>query len=545
MTFTPTVVGTGLAGYAFLQRTADTQKALLAQSPQIARETSRFAERLPDIQTSDQLMEDRALRKVALGAFGLLDDLDNNGFIKQILDSDLDDQDSLANRLADKRYLALAQAFNFSGSGGPALPQAETPDDIAAKLAGLKTVDDLLSDRSLLRATLDKFGLADQAGNRYFLEQVLTSDLSDDASFVNRLSDPNLVAFAEAFDFAGKSSAQDRLTNIAAVFTDQFETIPTADDLLANEPLLKEALALFELENAIYDQTFLRDVLTSDVADADSFANQLEDKRYLALSKAFGYGNPPVDINGDPLLDENGDPVVEKSKLEVLVETVNERDSGAQTAEDFFQDIPLMLATLNVFDIPQGLEETEFTRRVLTSDRSDPNALVNVFPDQRFTVLANAFNFQTPNAERVYPAGFVEQITQNYLDQQFEIGVGEADQSMRVALAFGGDLTDVVALGSTNNARWFSIMSSNVLREVFDTALGLPDAFGTLNIDQQLTEYEKRAEAIFGTSEVADFITPEKLDEIRDRYLLQASIQGSGGTGPTNAALSLLSAIPR
>lgn len=543
MTFAPTVLGSGLSGYAFLQRTEATQKALLSRTPEIARETDRFATKLQDVQTSDQLMADRAMRKVALGAFGLLDDLDNNGFIQKVLDSDLQDPQSLANRLADKRYLALAQTFNFAGEGGPALPQAVTVEDVATKLAGLKTVEDLMSDRGLLRASLEKYGVADQINNTYFLEQVLTSDLTDDTSFVNRLSDPNLVAFAEAFDFAGKSSAQDRLTNIADVFTDQFETIPTTDDLLANETLLQEALALFELEANIYNTDFLRDVLNSDMSDDASVANQLEDKRYAALSQAFGYGNPPVDVNGTPLLDDNGDIVVEKSKLEVLVDTVNERDGAVPTVQDFFRDPMLLIATLNVFDIPQGLEETKFTNRILTSDPNDPTSLVNVFPDQRFTVLANAFNFQTPSTERVYPPGFVEQITQNYLDQQFEIGVGNVDQSMRIAIALEGDLTDVVALGSSNDTRWFSIMSSNVLREVFETALGMPDSFGTINIDKQLTEFEKRSTAIFGTSEVADFIAPDKLDELRDRYLSQSSLQGTFGSGPTNPAIALLSAI--
>lgn len=543
MAFAPTVVGSGLAGYTFLKRTEAAQKALLARTPEIARETERFAARIQDIQTSDQLMADRALRKVALGAFGLIDDLDNNGFIKKILDSDLNDPQSLANRLADKRYLALAQAFNFAGSGGPSLPKAETRDEIATKLAGLKTVDDLLSDRSLLRASLEKYGLADQAGNTYFLEQVLKSDLSDATSFVNRLSNPDLVAFAKAFDFAGKSAAQDGLTDIAAIFKGQFDTIPAADDLIANEPLLKAALSLFQLDDAIYNETFLREVLTADVTDENAVINQLEDGRFAALSRAFGFGNPPVDGNGDPLLDANGDPVVEKSRLEVLVDTVNARDGAPQTADDFFNDPKLMLATLNLFNVPQGFEETQFTRRYLSSDPADPTSLQNVFADPRFRVLADVFNFQPPATERTYPAGFVEQITQNYLDQQFEIGVGNADQSMRIALALDDNLADVVALGSTNNTRWFAIMASNLLREVFETALGMPAGFGTLDIDQQLTEFEKRSQSVFGTSAVADFIQPDKLNEIRDRYLLLNSAQGFGTGGTSNGALTLLSSI--
>ena len=118
MAFAPLVTGTGVIGWGFLSRTREKQQAVFEKSPTMARDTARFAAEIQSIQTSEQLMDNRDLLRVALGAFGLDDDLNNRAFIKKVLDSDLTDSKSLANRLADKRYFALAQSFNFAGTGG-------------------------------------------------------------------------------------------------------------------------------------------------------------------------------------------------------------------------------------------------------------------------------------------------------------------------------------------------------------------------------------------------------------------------------------------
>lgn len=540
MSFAPTVLGSGPGGFAFLERTRARQQSLFQQTPQIARETNTFATRIASVQSSEELMADRSLRQVALGAFGLEDDIDNIGFIQKILDSDLSDSSSLANRLADKRYLALAQSFNFAGEGGARLPNEKTADEITQQLQSLASSDDLMSDRTLLRSALQKFGLEDYSGNTYFLQQVVESDLSDENAFVFQLSDTRLVEFARTFNFAEKAKDNDGFDAIATTFEGTFDTIRTADDLLANDALLTAALDIFDLENVIYNTDFLRDVLNSDLTDETSVALQQDDPRFAALSRAFGYGNPPQDVDGNPLLDDNGDPVIEKSRLELFVEVVRDRDGPTETPTDFFSTPKLMLAAFNLFDLPQGVGQTDFVRRYLESDAESPTSLRNVFPDPRYEVFAKQFNFQPEQTERTYPDGFVEEITQNYLDRQFEIAIGNVDSTMRVALAFERDLGDSADRGTSNNSRWFSIMSSPVLREVFETSFQLPSSFGTLDIDQQLKEFKDRATRVFGTDEVTDFLAPDKIDEIRERYLSQSSFQGGNSTGISSVALSIL-----
>ena len=58
-------------------------------------------------------LQDVAKPVVALGAFGLQDDLPNRFFIQKVLEGGTLSTDSLANKLSDPRYAALAKAFGF------------------------------------------------------------------------------------------------------------------------------------------------------------------------------------------------------------------------------------------------------------------------------------------------------------------------------------------------------------------------------------------------------------------------------------------------
>ncbi|WP_242494157.1 DUF1217 domain-containing protein [Salipiger sp. IMCC34102] len=116
--FQPILPLTGYVGWTFLQRTLDTQQETFAASPRIERQTDHFRERIADITTAEDLVKDRQLLQVALGAFGLDEDLDNTFFIQKILSEGTESRESLASRLSDDRYRRLSDAFGFGSSLG-------------------------------------------------------------------------------------------------------------------------------------------------------------------------------------------------------------------------------------------------------------------------------------------------------------------------------------------------------------------------------------------------------------------------------------------
>lgn len=113
MTFQPVIAGSGLVGWQFLQRTYSGQLESFSNSPAQARDTDYFAERIPEITSAVELVSDRRLLRVALGAFGLQEDIDNRAFVLKILQDGTRDIAALANRLADGRYREFSRAFGF------------------------------------------------------------------------------------------------------------------------------------------------------------------------------------------------------------------------------------------------------------------------------------------------------------------------------------------------------------------------------------------------------------------------------------------------
>ena len=113
MTYNVQLGSGGYLGWKILERTADRQRAAFEKSTEIQSSRDYFANYLAKIENADDLVSDYKLLKVALRAFGLDGDIRNRAFIKKVMEADPDDKNSIVNRLTDKRYLELNQAFNF------------------------------------------------------------------------------------------------------------------------------------------------------------------------------------------------------------------------------------------------------------------------------------------------------------------------------------------------------------------------------------------------------------------------------------------------
>jgi hypothetical protein len=130
MSFQPTLPVGGLAGWSLLTRTKTRQQDAFTSAPARKAEIMRFEQRFSKLGSAKALVQDRASLRVVLGAFGLQADLQNRAFIQRVIESGTEERGALANRLADKRYAALANAMAHLGPGGDGKPSA----DLIAKL---------------------------------------------------------------------------------------------------------------------------------------------------------------------------------------------------------------------------------------------------------------------------------------------------------------------------------------------------------------------------------------------------------------------------
>ncbi|MDQ2090552.1 DUF1217 domain-containing protein [Marimonas arenosa] len=130
MAFQPVIPTGGLVGWTFLNRTLERQTAAFEAVSDTRRDTAYFAEMIGAIDTAEQLVADRRLLAVALGAYGLQDDIDNRFFVRKMLEEGTTDADAFANRMADDRYKAFSKAFGFGDFATPRTKLTYFADEI-------------------------------------------------------------------------------------------------------------------------------------------------------------------------------------------------------------------------------------------------------------------------------------------------------------------------------------------------------------------------------------------------------------------------------
>lgn len=130
MNFAPVLPGTGYSGWTILKRTQVAQSAMFNKSPELARDEAYFREKIKSVRTADDLVGDRRLLKVALGAFGLEGDINSKAFIRKVLSDGTLNDGALSGKLADKQYEKLSAAFGFGDFSVPNTQLSDFADRI-------------------------------------------------------------------------------------------------------------------------------------------------------------------------------------------------------------------------------------------------------------------------------------------------------------------------------------------------------------------------------------------------------------------------------
>ncbi|MDL2401149.1 DUF1217 domain-containing protein [Rhizobium mayense] len=180
-----------------------------------------------------------------------------------------------------------------------------------ANIGKVKNVDDFMNDYQLYSYAMEAYGLSDMTYAKAFMKQVLTSDLSDSSSFANKLTDPRYKEFAAAFNFgtssdstAQTSEQEDDLvglyqqsftteeTNAATettYYSQHISDVKSVDDLLGNTRLRNYVLQAYGIDPTYVSNSFLKQMLTSDVSDPNSFVNQNGSAADKAIVAEFNF----------------------------------------------------------------------------------------------------------------------------------------------------------------------------------------------------------------------------------------------------------------
>ena len=220
-----------------------------------------------------------------------------------------------------------------------------------------------------------------------------------------------------------------------------------------------------------------------------------------------------------------------------------ERIGRVNSADELVADRRLLRITLEAFGLEGDLDNRFFIRKVLGDGTLDPGALSNRLADKRYHGLATAFGFGDLAVPRNRISDFADRMLAQRQQRVFETAVGTRDESLRLALNARRELPEVLRRNQSDDARWFTIMGQPPLRQVFETAFGLPKAFGALDIDRQLGIFKEKARAVLGSDSPARLAEPEVVESLIRRFLLRAEPGSTVPFGVRGAgALQLLAA---
>lgn len=219
-------------------------------------------------------------------------------------------------------------------------------------------------------------------------------------------------------------------------------------------------------------------------------------------------------------------------------ENINE----IRSAEDLVADRRLREVALGAFGLDEDINNDFFIEKILSERTADDDALANRLADPRYAKLAEAFGFgDLPNPLTSQPL-FSDQVIARFEARQFERAVGAVNNDLRLALNLNVALDDVTSSVTGTDARWFALLGNQPLRQVVQTALGLPAQIATIDLDQQLTTFKDRAEAVFGTSDVEAFLDPDIQEQMIRLFLVRSESSNSVGFSSSSIALTLLQA---
>lgn len=214
-----------------------------------------------------------------------------------------------------------------------------------------------------------------------------------------------------------------------------------------------------------------------------------------------------------------------------------ENIAGVKTAADLVADRRLLKVALSAFGLEGEIDKKAFIRKILEEGTTAEGALATRLTDPAWKKFSAAFGFGDAGAQ-TGKAGFAGRIVAAYKTRAFEAAVGDADNDMRLAMNLK---REIVSLSAGDGASWFNVLGSKPLREVFETAFGLPSAFSQIDIDKQAEVLAEKCDQFFGSESLSVFQDPEAVGKLIDRFLALAQIRdGSTISGPASAALTLL-----
>ncbi|QGG89571.1 DUF1217 domain-containing protein [Agrobacterium sp. MA01] len=582
------------------------EASLTAQSDTLEAEAFYYEAVIDNITSVSGLVNNSRLMTFALDAYGIDGNVYTKDHLTKVLTSDTSDPNSYVNQLVANgaanasKFLKLAEAFDFNADGSLSGATAQTAAQKEAtvslyvdeeqiyvtdyyrqrerayyeqKIATITSVDELTADTRLFNYVKTAFELGSMGASTF--KQIVTSDTSDPNSYAATNGGDAWVAIAGKFNFASDGTVESGMTAqgstqlastnsgfatfyddadeerkeaLTELFKTNISEAENVDDILTDTTMRLVLQRTFGFEANEFSVRELRQALTSDFTDPNSFANKSKDTRLIEMSKLFnfdGEGNAAVPlsphntltatmiakqyvINEVRFLDDNERTAAREAATK-KAEVYQERIQSIDTVKELLADRDVIDVVIGAYGLDPEDVTDDFLKQVFASDLSDPKSFVNQQPDSRWAELVASFNFDANGNLTRETIGTVQQrgetleTVNKYLRQTLEETEGASNEAVRLALYFertAPNITDA-----------YGLIADDALMAVFRTTFGFSDEFSNMDVDQQ-------ARIINDNLDLADLQDPTKLERFLQRYTAMYDTENASFS---NSAVSILS----
>jgi hypothetical protein len=495
-------------------------------------------------------------------------------------------------------YISMASAFNFDANGKATAgtvqdaTQKKSSNDLytlsnprvttaaavmnkeyfESKIGSITTVDELAADSRLVSYIKVAFNMDEATVVNATIKNILTSDLSDPNNYINTFGkgDERYLALRNAFNFqadgtlaagtAPQTSAQTKTTTNGYMthyndkddaadekaisrFKSQVNQVTNVKEFVGEATVFDFALKAFGLDPTKVSALTIKNVLTSDLNDPNSYVYKLKDERFVDLAKAFNFGSdgniepPTLAQSQSEILVMSKSYVLEKSRFGTADDKkLAEEEAKYYSAQmqkigslqDFLSDARLIAFALESHGIDPTSVDADFMVQIFASDLDDPNSFVNQQPDRSFRSIVAAYNF---NAEgqviaaddaKIQSQRGIYETLDNYTRQKMEEDAGNDNAGVRLALYFERKASSISSP--------YDILADDALFEVVRVIFGLPEELGSADIDAQ-------AETIKRYLNLEDLQDPEKVSKMIVKFAVLYDGENMANTDPALAIL--------
>lgn len=331
-----------------------------------------------------------------------------------------------------------------------------------------------------------------------------------------------------------------------AYFTENIGKIGSAAELVNDRRLLRITLSAFGLAEDLPNRAFIQRVLESPTSEPEpgekrSFVQRLADRRYHDMAKAFGFGDRSEE-GAQPGRSPTST-ATDRESLSVRLTDSMQRDLSALAGSGIGEEATWALVL-----------STPSLRTMFEKAYSLPEDFGSLTLDNQIKVLRSQTEtlFGSGTVEQFSERGAITTLSQRYIDsfatdlltnyhaRQFEEAVGRQDPSMRMALALQRDLAQLASGNQSEEGKWFRILGTPSMRQVFETAFQLPGSFSSLDLDRQVDILRARTQRAFGESGVSQFADPQKMEKLVRQFFIGEQLSETRSMSGQSAALILL-----